>query len=198
MLPCLSNAAVITNGDFETADLSCWSSFVTANGVASPRVSPFSVNGQATTYAAQFQVGENVYTGLQEGGGISQMFSVSQGVFNISAGIASQSSGFANVEAGIFSLILDGVVVNSFDLGEVDVNEITRGTLTYSGMLTEGVHELAILATRSFRGSSITPFQYIDDIQVQAAAEAIPEPATVGLFAIGLFGLVSFKRRSPR
>jgi len=199
LLPLLANAAVITNGDFETGDLSGWTSFVTSNGVTSPRVSEFSVNGLTRTYAAQFQVGEDDFTSLPEGGGISQMFNASQGVFNISAEIATLSPGeFPNGDAGAFSLILDGVVISTYNFGFINPDEILRGKLNYSGMLTEGVHELVILVTRSYQAGSSTPFQYVDNVQVQAAAEAIPEPATVALFAIGLFGVASFKRRFQR
>jgi hypothetical protein len=192
LVPCYAEAGVITNGDFETGSLEGWSTFLTPNGVLLPGIELFDVTGKGATYAAQLQVGEYNFTRVQEGGGISQTFKSSHGIFNISADIAAQEITSANGDGGMFSLMLDGVIVNSIDFGEIAQGEIKRGTLGYSGVLAAGVHDLSILVTRPYKAA---PKQYIDNVEVKKI-RAVPEPATAALFGIGLFGLASFKRRS--
>src|SRR5579872_1663773 len=96
----ICRAQIIYNGDFETGDLSGWTTFSTPNGSLGPSglpaVTQFDVPGMGTlSDAAQFQVGEVAYnqaTGhTAQGGGIYQTFNVSAGQYIISADFAAYS-----------------------------------------------------------------------------------------------------------
>src|SRR4051794_15573680 len=78
-------AAAVVNGDFESGDLTGWTTFTTANGtLGTPAVVSFDTTGTGASRAAQFNVGENTYTGVYEGGGIYQIVNAT-GLFTVSA-----------------------------------------------------------------------------------------------------------------
>src|SRR5437588_11523833 len=57
-----ASAAIVTNGDFETGNLTGWTTFTTAGGTANagsaPTVSSFDTTGSGASNAAQFNVGQ--------------------------------------------------------------------------------------------------------------------------------------------
>ena len=66
---------IVTNGDFGTGTLAGWSVFTTPNGrngAGLPDVVPFNTTGAGATNSAQFNVGNVIASGTQQGSGISQ------------------------------------------------------------------------------------------------------------------------------
>ena len=109
-----ANANLITNGDFQTGNFTGWTFFTTTNGtIGTPAVVSFDVTGGGASLAAQFNAGEVAFTGLQEGGGIEQTFLSGAGATTISADIASNLDSLNNGDFGTFSLLLDGITVDS-------------------------------------------------------------------------------------
>ena len=189
----------IANGDFETGTLAGWTSFTTVNGTTGPpTVVPFDTTGAGATNAARFLIGQlSFISGDEQGGGIYQDFVAPGGSLSFHADIAAHNQTvFNNGSGGRFSLLLDGVTITSFDFGFIATGAIERASLSYVGAVAPGTHELRLLITRPFLAGpppNGTPYQFIDNVRI----EAVPEPATLTLFGIGLASLAAFRRR-PR
>jgi hypothetical protein len=169
----VASAAPVANGDFETGDLTGWTTFTTANGtIGTPAVVPFDTTGTGASNAAQFGVGQVVFTpGVQEGGGIYQSVSTAAGLFDASADVAARAP-VANNSCGLFELLVDGVVVASHNTFSLDftlcpANTTVRSTLSAAGLaLSAGSHEIRIRITRPFITSAQTPLEYVDNVSL--------------------------------
>ncbi len=209
LLPLLSFAvagtlqAQLLNGDFETGNLSHWTTFTTSNGnlgsyYGLPNVVSFDVAGTGTSSdAAQFQVGEVSHNSTAQGGGIYQTFNCTAGQYFIYADIAAiftAGPSTNNFSAGLFTLLMDGVAIDSSDLGGIRGGQTLRSTLEAAIPLSQGSHRLAIEITRPWRnggGFAYTPLEYLDNIQ----ATLVPEPSGILLEALGLSSLFVVARK---
>src|ERR1017187_10567273 len=83
--------SIVFNGDFGTGDLTGWTVFTTANGSNGanplPDVVSFNTTGAGASNSAQFNVGEVSFTGIQAGGGLIQLVTLSAGEYNFFANI---------------------------------------------------------------------------------------------------------------
>ncbi len=192
--------ALLTNGDFQTGDLTGWTTFTTSNGTNGsglPDVVSFDITGSGASLAAHFDVGEVTFDGTPQGGGLYQDVNIATaGTYLFSLNIASQdgASGAINSDAGTFSILIDGNTVSSDSLGGFTSSlQILRGTLSGSVNLGAGSHQFEILLTRNFTSASggQTPDEYVDNAILGTAA---PEPATFGLCGAALAGLTLFRR----
>jgi len=191
--------AQLINGNFETGDFTGWTEFNTvggstpygqeAGGTALYQVVPFDTAGTGSpSYSAEFEVGEVSGVigggGLGQGAGIYQYVPLNAGQLNISLEIAALSPS-NNGDAGTFELLLDGNVVASNPLGGIDYNQTIRSTLSYSGVISAGTHQIAIDIRRG-GGTEYpdTPFEYLDNIVLSGTA--VPEPAAALFMAVGL------------
>ncbi len=180
-----AQANLIVNGDFETGNTSGWTSFITPSGsLGNTGVSFFETSDSITSRAGRFQVGSS--NGTLQGGGIFQTVNTGSGFFDFNLDIA--SSGFSNGSGGLFSVLVDGVVLDTFDFGFINGTE--RSQLSGVVNLAAGNHEFRILIERAFGGA---PSQYVDNVALTASA--VPIPAAIWLFGTGLIGLVGMARR---
>ena len=181
----VSTRAGLINGDFETGDLTGWTTFNTPNGgTALSDVVLFDTAGTGTpSYSYQMRVGEVSGTigtgGVGEGAGIEQSVFLNAGTLNISVDIATTTTSL-NADGGTFELLLNGTVVDSYSFGAIDV-PVERSTLNFSGIVPSGMFVIgAVDARRGFGiGSPDTPIQYIDNVDLTGTS--VPEPSTVAL-----------------
>jgi len=198
-----ANVAVI--GDFETGDLSGWSVFTTTHGWLGngyPDVVLFDTTGDSTlSFAAAFSVGQTVWQTGPQGGGIFQSVGLLSGDLTITADIAASNNiPHNNVQAGLFELLFDGVVVDSSDLGWIVPNSVGNDSLsaTLSGVSAD-FHEVRFRMTRPFL-TFTNPRQYIDNVVLSGSSvpPPIPEPSTFLLVLVGASGLAAFRLRRWR
>lgn len=190
----------IVNGDFETGDLTGWTTFTTTNGTLGtgyPNVILFDTNNDGTaTYSAQFNVGATQSPSSQEGGGIYQDVFLNGGNITISADIAVRYLGaIGNAQGGIFNLILDGTTLDTHSFGSILGGQSFFSTLWAVANVSAGTHEIRFSFTREYT-SLDSPEQFIDNI-VLSSPSAIPEPASLLLLGTGLsaLGLAAYRRR---
>ena len=203
---------ILTNGNFENG-LTGWTSYTTANGTIaelpsapgapapqSASVVSFNTKGTGASNALFLNAGKingpyNASPG--EGGGIFQSFTTVGGAATFSADIAAfytRTSGGLGI--GLLSVLLDGVVLDSHDFGDVAGGPITlRSTLAFTTNLSAGSHILSLQATRLFAPGRGVTSQYFDNVSFDVAA--VPEPATWALMIVG-FGMTGASLRRHR
>jgi len=187
--------AQLVNGNFATGDLTDWSPFNTPQGgsAITPQVVLFDTAGTgAPVNSAQFEVGQTSFpfgvNGNKDGAGIYQNVSLVSGQLNISLDIAASDTNpsvgaTGNVDAGTFELILDGNVVASDDFGYISVSQTLLSTLSYSGAVTTGTHEIMIEMLRNAETvADDTPYQYLANVSLSVTP--VPEPGMLGLLAL--------------
>lgn len=187
-----ASAATLTNGDFETGDLTGWTTFVTPNGGIQPAgVSLFDTTGSGSSDAAYFTVGEvagQVGNGPPEGGGIYQSVTVSGGTYKLSADIATLA-GF-NADCGTYELIVDGAVVASHAFGECLAIDTYRSSLSAIVSLAAGSHEVRIRITRRYGPSMMQHVDNVALIPLDNTAPTISVPATITANATSAAGAI--------
>ncbi|MEZ6232633.1 MAG: GC-type dockerin domain-anchored protein [Phycisphaerales bacterium] len=151
-----ASLAQFTNGDFETGDFSGWNvAFTIPNGNASyQNVELFDIDGPGplgTNFAARFSVGRLVFAnGGDEGIEMTQTLNLTAGTaYTLDADIAAINTNAtgSNSQGGIFDLIVDGVSIANFAVGDLGASATQgpeffghlTGTFTASGTHTVGI-----------------------------------------------------------
>jgi hypothetical protein len=135
---CANN--LLNNGSFQTGDFTSWTLVTTPNGTAGvgfPTVTLWPLGG---SNAAQYEVGQvNFINGDFEGAMLLQGFAASGGTLALVFNWAAMGDGIHNnSDAGLFRLVLDGFVLNSYDVGHVGPNSLFNGTLSGTASVTAG------------------------------------------------------------
>ncbi len=204
---------VLTNGDFGSG-LNGWTSYTTANGTialtpslpGAPQpqmaaVTSFSVNGSSTSNALTLNAGkiDSPYgIAPAAGGGVTQTFTTSGGLATFSADIAAfytRTSGAFGL--GLMSVLLDGIVMDSFDFGGVNSGPATlRDGLDFTTAIAAGQHTLSLQATRLFAPGGGVTYQYFDNASLDVTA-AVPEASTWAMLILGFAGVgfVAYRRK---
>jgi hypothetical protein len=192
----------LINGNFETGDLTGWTPFNTLHGgTGGPQAVQFDTTGTGVpSFSAQFEVGETSGTigggGLGEGAGILQYITLGAGQLNIHLDIAAYNPVPA-ADAGTFELLWDGNVVSTYAFGGSGFSQTRRSQLSYTSMVTAGVHEIAIDMRVGYGGAGYgyTPYQYLDNIVLEGTA--VPEPSVAMVLSFSLLVLAVGFRKSP-
>ena len=169
----------LANGDSESGSFAAWSPFVTANGQMRMAVVSFDTDGDgAATFSAQFVVGQEAVEGrpqVQRGGGVFQEVTVGRGDLNVTADIASSNTyGFCNGDAGTAHVLIDGVVADEHQFGDICGPSAKSSSLAASLALTSaGRHEIRLLLTRGALPTDVVR-NYVDDVILAGGATVRP------------------------
>jgi PEP-CTERM motif len=202
---------VLTNGNFDSG-LTGWTSYTTANGTiaaipstpGSPQpqsasVVSFNVTGSGASNALFLNAGvaNPPYGTSQQGGGVTQTFTTSGGLATFSADIAAFTRVAGDGGLGLLSVLLDGVVLDSYDFGGANGPITLRSTLDFTTSLTAGSHTLSLQATRLFAPSAGVRSQYFDNVSLDVTAP-VPEPSTWAMIILGFAGVgfMAYRRRN--
>ncbi len=185
---------LIQNGDFQSGDFTGWTIGTTSGGTwgqGFPIVTGWPLGGMN---AAEGEVGNINPTGTQQGGTLTQVFTSGAGAASLSFLYAAMGDGVhTNADGGDFTLILDGVTLNSIDVGSIGPNDLLSGTLTANANLSAGTHTLEIDVTRMYTSAfQNTPYQYVTGVDVDGT---VPEPGSLILMGSGVLGLAGVLRR---
>jgi len=185
---------LITNGDFSSG-FSNWTIGATGNGTwgaGYPVTGPFPPNNALSS--AQGEVGEVNFSGVQEGGTLTQTFNSTGGAATESLAWAVMDPFGGNADGGEFTMILNGVQIAQFDVGNVNQNQLYSGTLTAAAGLVNGTNTLEIDVTRRYiTVPQDTPFQWVTSVDVEG--NGVPEPGSLVLMGSGVLGLAGVLRR---
>jgi hypothetical protein len=203
---------VITNGGFQSG-LTGWTAYTTANGTiaATPSmpgapqpqnasIVSFDVTGSGASNALFLNAGKinPVYGSAPgEGGGVSQTFTTTGGLATFSADIAAFTRVNGLTAFGLMSVLLDGVVLDSFDFVGPGTSTTLHNTLDFTTTLTAGQHTLQLQATRIFAPGGGVTSQYFDNVSLDVEA-AVPEPSTWAMLILGFAGVgfMAYRRRN--
>ena len=188
-----SSQALVMNGDFETGDISGWST-EGQTGIQSEIV-------HSGNYAALIGDSNSSLSGTQ-GNWISQTFDPAGMNFvelwynyyeldsGYGGGVTGSGGGVGSNQAG-FQIQVNGSPALTIDLGGSNSNGTSWMPFTHdlSGY-PEDVLTLTIYSG-SLGESGVQSFAYVDDVRTFHA----PEPATMLLLGSGLAGLVGLRRR---
>jgi hypothetical protein len=194
-----AGAQSFNNPGFETGDFTGWSIALTSNGTTSTQsVVSYDIDGPGplpTSLNAQFSVGRLISgNGGTEGVDLTQAMTLTSGVqytfeFDWSAWRNTTTN---NAEGGVFSVLVDGVLVSTVNAGSTSSTTPHYGHLTgqFTPTSTASYNVGARIARPFTPGGGL--FQHVDNF----AVSAVPEPGTLAVVGLGL--LAALRRRAKK
>lgn len=202
---------VVSNGGFESGDFSGWNitNVGPSGGTFEQIVAAYDTDGDLSdSLAARFRVGGTIgILGSQPYRGIllSQSITLlSDTNLEFSLAVASDNTAFngVNYQGGLFELLFNGTVLDSFDAAFILGGAIERHILSSSQIgVTAGFHSVGVRITRPGAiFTSTTPAQYVDDFSVLSSnnsSAVVPIPAALPLLAggLGILSLFGWRRK---
>jgi hypothetical protein len=196
----------VSNGDFETNNLSGWNVVVAPNTSVSagfPRVESFDVDGDGQSSGAmRVRLGRSDTDLFGGEVAIEQQLLLAAGDYIFSADVASQSlETGGNTGPGNYALLFDGQVVDQVMLNGTSIaaSEVIRDSLEATLTNVEaGYHTLRFTMGRGATNTRAI-YQFIDDIRFTAVApastQAVPEPSAAALVCVALAFAAHYRRR---
>jgi hypothetical protein len=182
---------LIQNGNFDSG-FSNWTIGTTGNGswgTGYPITTGWPLGGMNS---AEGEVGEVNFSGVQEGGTLTQTFNSAGGAATFSMDWAVMGPG-GNADGGEFTVLLNGVQIAQYDSGSINGNQLYNGILTGSGNLNAGTNTLEIDITRRYiTVDGGTPYQWVTGVDLEGT---VPEPGSLILMGTGVLGLAGVLRR---
>lgn len=199
------NAAMLSNGGFETGDLSGWTIQTTANGshgvnpgnIPLPNVTEFDVMGSGfPSLAAQFRVGQVNFQEAQFGGGsLTQSVYLEAGQFELTVDAASQSER-RNASGGLLELMFDGEAIARHDFSAISPDLVKYASLSARfDVFTEGWYDVGFQLTRPYLTTATTPTQFVDNVTLTALHQSVPEARGGWVMLLGGLGIGAAVRR---
>ncbi len=199
------HAAMITNGNFQTCDLSGWQ--VDTDGLGDPGATgDFSIQNNGGECAAQVSVdltngasssfANTLSTDLDFSADSNELLLLS---------FDWEFAGFDDetLDADAFSVFLfdglntfgaDGLFGNLIDATSI-YGSNTFSTYLDSSFINQAGLTLDFQVLGGFNLTSLSSTLTIDNVSLTAVSTSVPEPSVYMLFAAGLVGLISRKRR---
>ncbi len=198
-----AQAVTLSNSDFSVPGAAGWSIGLTSAGQNTlPQVSQvFDVDLNGPSAAAAFRPGSSAM-GSYNGVTGTQSFSISAaGTYSFGLDVASKFGGQftgpipqSNFDGGLVQLIVDGILIDSWDFGQILYDAVERTRLMGSTTLAAGTYNFTFRLLRNFNASATSPTLYVDNASISGPA-AVPLPASLPLLLAGLAGIFALRSR---
>jgi hypothetical protein len=111
-----------------------------------------------------------------------------------------QSTSASVASIGLFSVLLDGVLMDSHDFGIVTANSSgwkLLSTLDFTTTRSAGEHTLSLEVTRLFAPAINVDSEYFDNVSLNVTS-AVPEPTTWAMMILRFAGIgfMAYRRKS--
>lgn len=194
-----SAMADFVNGSFTTGDLTGWTHYLTAGGDDDfGDVASFDTTGTGASFAARFEVGQAAFNpgAPAAGAGIRQSLFLQPGTYNLALDIASLGGTSFNSAGGIFTALLGGTTLDTYNFGPISASPATlRASMSIPVIIASaGTYEFSFQFVRPFATASDTPDNFLDNVQLTGSASAVPETADWTIAALALGGVAAATR----